>query len=162
MSSIYKSLLLARDACEDLVYFVEDDYIHQIESISEMILTYERISSQLKKDFIICPSDYPFLYNEIENTQIYLGSKRHWRTTEETLLTFMISKKLINKHWESLENMCKFENSPFEKPLHEIYKSELCLSPIPSLVMHCTNINSVFGIPPNFDWNKIWNENENL
>ena len=159
MSSIYKSLLLARESCNDLVYFVEDDYIHQNEAISEMLLTYERISSQSKKELVICPSDYPFLYNKVEKTQIYLGNKRHWRTTEETLLTFMISKKLIEKYWKSFENMCQFENSPFEKPLHEIYEQELCLSPIPSLVMHCTNINSVFGLPPNFDWKKIWEEN---
>ena len=45
MSSIYKSLLLARENCNDLVYFVEDDYIHTIESIKEMILTYEKLSS---------------------------------------------------------------------------------------------------------------------
>ena len=159
MSSIYKSLLLAKESCNDLVYFVEDDYIHQNEAISEMLLTYERISSQSKKELVICPSDYPFLYNKVEKTQIYLGNKRHWRTTEETLLTFMISKKLIKKHWNAFENMCQFENSPFEKPLHKIYEQELCLSPIPSLVMHCTNINSVFGLPPNFDWKKIWEEN---
>jgi len=159
MSSIYKSFLLAKESCNDLVYFVEDDYIHQNEAISEMIFTYERISSQSKKELVICPSDYPFLYNKVEKTQIYLGNKRHWRTTEETLLTFMISKKLIEKYWKSFENMCQFENSPFEKPLHKMYEHELCLSPIPSLAMHCTNINSVFGLPPNFDWKKIWEEN---
>ena len=37
---------------------------------------------------------------------------------------------------------------------------EICLSPIPSLSMHCTNINTTYGIPPNFDWKKIWEENE--
>ena len=161
MSSIYKSFLLAEESCNDLVYFVEDDYIHQKEAISEMLFTYERISSQIQKELVICPSDYPFLYNKVEKTQIYLGNKRHWRTTEETLLTFMISKKLIEKYWKSFENMCQFENSPFEKPLHEMYEHELCLSPIPSLAMHCTNINSVFGLPPNFDWKKIWEENKN-
>lgn len=161
MSSIYKSFLLAKESCNDLVYFVEDDYIHQNEAISEMLFTYERISSQSKKELIICPSDYPFLYNKVEKTQIYLGNRRHWRTTEETLLTFMISKKLIEKYWESFENMCQFENSPFEKSLHKIYEHELCLSPIPSLAMHCTNINSVFGLSPNFDWKKIWEENKN-
>ena len=161
MSSIYKSFLLAKESCTDLVYFVEDDYVHHTESISEMLFTYERISSQSKNELILCPSDYPFLYNKVEKVQIYLGNKRHWRTTEETLLTFMISKKLIEKYWNSLESMCQFENSPFEKPLHKIYKHELCLSPIPSLAMHCTNINSVFGLPPNFDWKKIWEENKN-
>ena len=160
MSSIYKSFLLAKESCNDLVYFVEDDYIHQKEAISEMLFTYERISSQIQKELVICPSDYPFLYNKVEKTQIYLGNKRHWRTTGETLLTFMISKKLIKKHWNAFENMCQFENSPFEKPLHKIYEHELCLSPIPSLVMHCTNINSIYGIPPNFEWKKIWDENK--
>ena len=162
MSSIYKSFLLAKENCNDLIYFVEDDYIHHNEAISEMLFTYERISSQSKKELIICPSDYPFLYNKVEKTQIYLGNRRHWRKTEETLLTFMISKKLIEKYWKSFENMCQFENSPFEKPLHEMYEHELCLSPIPSLAMHCTNINSVYGLPPNFEWKKIWEENKNL
>ena len=162
MSSIYKSFLLTKECCNDLVYFVEDDYIHQNEAISEMLFTYERISSQTKKELVICPTDYPFLYNKVEDTHIYLGNKRHWRTTEETLLTFMISKELIEKYWKSFENMCQFENSPFEKPLHKMYEHELCLSPIPSLTMHCTNINSVFGLSPNFDWKKIWEENKNF
>ena len=42
---------------------------------------------------------------------------------------------------------------------YEIYKKEYCLSPIPSLAMHCTYINSAYGIPPNFEWKKIWDEN---
>ena len=162
MASIYKSFLLAKEKCNDLIYFVEDDYIHNVEAISEMLFTYERISSQSKKELIICPTDYPFLYNKVEKTEIYLGNKRHWRSTEETLLTFMTSKKLLEKHWKSFEGMSQFENSPFEKPLHKIYKEELCLSPIPSLAMHCTNINSVFGLSPNFDWRNIWKENKSF
>ena len=161
MSSIYKSFRIAKENSEDLVYFVEDDYIHEEISISEMLFAYERISSQIKKELIICPSDYPFLYNKIDSTQIYLGNKKHWRKTEETLLTFMISKNLILKHWESFESMCQVEHSPFEKPLHKIYENELCLSPIPSLAMHCTNINSAFGLSPNVDWKKLWEENKN-
>jgi len=41
----------------------------------------------------------------------------------------------------------------------EIYKKEYCLSPIPSLAMHCTNINSTYGISPNMGWKELWNEN---
>jgi len=26
--------------------------------------------------------------------------------------------------------------------------------------MHCTNINSVFGLSPNIDWKKAWDESE--
>jgi hypothetical protein len=49
---------------------------------------------------------------------------------------------------------------PFEKPLHEIYSKQYCLSPIPSLAMHCTNINSIYGISPLMDWKRLWDENK--
>ncbi|MDC1159028.1 hypothetical protein OAT08_05655, partial [Pelagibacteraceae bacterium] len=44
MANIHQSLLEAKKS-EDLIYFVEDDYIHSRESINEMVFTYERISS---------------------------------------------------------------------------------------------------------------------
>ena len=159
MSNIHQSLLLSKK-CDDLVYFVEDDYIHTIESIKEMILTYEKLSSILKKELILCPTDYPYLYTNTDNSKIFLGDKKHWRTVKETLCTFLTSRIIIDKYWEKLDKWCKFEHYPFEKPLHEIYETEYCLSPIPSLAMHCTNINSIFGLSPNYDWKKIWDENE--
>ena len=70
------------------------------------------------------------------------------------------SKLIIDKYWTQLVKMCQFEHYPFEKPLHEIYKSEYCLSPIPSLALHCTNINSAYGLSPIMDWKKVWDENE--
>ena len=68
MANIHQSLLEAKK-CEDLIYFVEDDYLHKKESLKEMIFTYERISSQLNKDIIICPADYPYLYAKSDITQ---------------------------------------------------------------------------------------------
>ena len=159
MSNIHQSLLLAKKS-EDLVYFVEDDYIHSTQTLKEMILTYEKLSSMLKSELILCPTDYPYLYSEIENTNIFLGDKHHWRSIKETLCTFLMSKEMVVKYWDELTSMCKFEHYPFEKPLHNIYEKEYCLSPIPSLAIHLTNINSVFGLSPNIDWKKTWDESE--
>ena len=159
MSNIYKSLLQAKMS-NDLIYFVEDDYIHEIDSITEMLFTYERITSLINKEIIICPTDYPYLYTQAENTKIYLGEKYHWRKINETLCTFLTSKQIVDKHWEKFLSMCTFEHYPFESPLHEIYKEELCISPIPSIAIHCTNVNSIFGLSPNKDWKRIWNENK--
>ena len=159
MSNIHKSLLLGKNQCNDLIYFVEDDYLHQLDSINEMIFTYERISSQINKELILCPADYPYLYSKIDPTNIFLGANKHWRKIDETLCTFLTSKILLVKHWEKFVSMCQFEHYPFEQPLHDIYKIEYCLSPIPSLALHCTNINSIFGVSPNIDWKKIWDEN---
>jgi len=161
MSNIHKSLLVAKDQCNDLVYFVEDDYLHQLDSIYEMIITYERISSQMNRELFICPTDYPYLYTKVDTTNIFLGSNKHWRKVEETLCTFLTSKIILQKYWKKFISMCQFEHYPFEQPLHDIYKSEYCLSPIPSLALHCTNINSVFGLSPNMNWKKIWEENKN-
>ncbi len=160
MSNILKSILLTKDEVNDLVYFVEDDYIHDENAISEMLFAFERLTSQLGKDIFLCPSDYPYLYNKIEDTKIFLGNKRHWRTVKETLITFMTSKEMILKYWEDFIAMSTTRHHPMEKKLHEIYEKEYCLSPIPSLAMHATNINSAYGIPPNYDWIKNWEDNK--
>ena len=158
MANINKSLLEAKKS-EDLIYFVEDDYLHQKHAISEMIFTYERLASQINKDLILCPTDYPYLYAKADITQNFLGHNYHWRKVNETLCTFLTSKNIIEKYWDQYIGMCKKEHAPFEKPLHRIYEKELCISPIPSLAVHFTNINSIFGLSPNVDWEKIWEEN---
>ena len=160
MSNIYKSLQLSKENSSDLIYFVEDDYIHEESAISEMIMVYERISSLTNKELIVCPTDYPYLYTKAENTQVYLGEKYHWRKIDETLCTFLTSKKIVENHWKKLISMCEFEHYPFESPLHKVYEEELCISPIPSLAIHCTNVNSIFGLSPNIDWKRLWEENK--
>ena len=160
MANIHKSLITAKLKNKDLTYFVEDDYLHHRNSIKEMIFTYERVASQMNKELILCPADYPYLYTKIENTSIFLGSSRHWRKVDETLCTFLTSAIIVDKYWDKFISMCQFEHYPFERPLHDIYKSELCLSPIPSLALHFTNVNSIFGLSPISEWGKIWSENE--
>jgi len=160
MSNVYKSLEVGKNGNYDLLYFVEDDYVHEKDCLNEMLFTYEKFASLIKDELILCPSDFPYLYNKFESTQIILGNKRHWRVVEETLVTFLTSKKLLLKHWDTFISMSEINHNPFEKPLHEIYSKQYCLSPIPSLAMHCANINSIYGISPIMDWKRLWDENE--
>ena len=160
MANIHQSLLEAKK-CEDLIYFVEDDYIHKKDSLKEMIFTYERLASQTNNEIILCPADYPYLYAKSEMTQNFLGQNYHWRKVNETLCTFLTSKKMIEKYWDKYVSMCEKEHAPFEKPLHDIYEKELCISPIPSLALHFTNVNSIFGLSPNVNWKEVWDQNEN-
>jgi hypothetical protein len=159
MSNINQSLNLGRN-CDDLVYFVEDDYIHKVDAISEMIFAYERISSQIDKELILCPADYPYLYTKLQNSKILLGNKYHWRSINESLCTFLTSKKLIRKHFKKFISACEKEHYPFEKPFHEIYKKELCISPMPALAVHYTNINSIYGLSPLVNYKKLWEKNK--
>jgi len=161
MANFYNSLLIAKNEDADIIYFVEDDYIHHINAITEMIFSYEKFSTIFKNDLFLLPSDYPYLYTKDDSTKIYLGEKYHWRLVFESLVTFMTSKSLIEKNFKNLEKMGIEWTDPWEKPLHEIYKNNPCLSPLPSLAYHCANINSVFGVSPNIKLKKLWDENRN-
>ena len=159
LSSLLKCYEIAKEQSEDLVFFVEDDYLHFEPMMEEMIASYERIASQLKKELFICPADYPYLYMNNKKTNILIGNKRHWRTVDRTLCTFMTSKIMIDKYWNNFYNTCLDRNDPFEKYLNEIYKIEFCISPLKSLSVHMTNINSSYGLSPFIDYKKIWDEN---
>ena len=159
MRNILKSIKISEEENSDIFYFLEDDYIHSEHAITEMLFTYEKLSSQLDRELFLCPADYPYLYSNIDDTKILFGNRSHWRTVKESLITFMTSKKMIIKYLSDLKAMGQLRHHPMEQKLHQIYEKEYCLSPIPSLAMHATNINSVYGLPPNFDWEKVWNEN---
>lgn len=143
------------EKADDLIFFIEDDYIFEEECITEMIYSYSRISSLLKKDIFLCPSDYPFYYDSNYQTSIFIGKTFRWRIVYETLLTFMMSKKLYVDYKKSIRKVGEQENHPFEKPLHGVYSLSPCLSPINSLSYHISR-----GYPAvTEDWLKVWNGN---
>mgnify|MGYP005998108315 CR=1 FL=1 len=160
LASLFNSFEIGKSQGEDLVFFIEDDYLHFEPMLEEMVSSYERISSQIKNDIFMCPSDYPYLYMNNEKTNILIGNKRHWRTVEKTLCTFMTSIDLLNKYWENFEKTCLDRNDTFEKYINEIYLKEICVSPLKSLSLHLTNINSSYGLAPFIDYKKLWDENK--
>ena len=160
MANFYTSLMIAKNEDAEMIYFVEDDYLHSENAITEMIFAYEKFNTIFSKDLFLIPSDYPYLYSKDEPTRVYLGEKNHWRLVSESLVTFMTSKKLVEKNFHKLEKMGIEWIDPWEKPLHDIYNSNPCLSPIPSLAIHCANINSIFGVSPFINLKQIWENNE--
>ena len=151
---------IAKKNADDLVFFVEDDYLHFEPMIEEMIASYERISSQINNDIFMCPADYPYLYMNNQKTNVLIGNKRHWRTVNETLCTFMTSKIFLEKYWDNFYKTCLDRHDPFEKYINEIYNTEVCVSPLKSLSVHFTNVNSSYGLSPFIDYKKLWNESE--
>jgi len=160
LASLLQSFEIGKEQGKDLIYFVEDDYLHFEPMMEEMIASYERIASQVNKDIFMCPADYPYLYMNNEKTNILIGNKRHWRTINQTLCTFMTTKLLLNKYWNNFYKTCLNRNDPFEKHLNEIYTKEFCISPLKSLSLHLTNINSSYGLSPFINYKKLWDENE--
>ena len=160
LASLFRCFEIGKEIGEDLIFFVEDDYLHFETMLEEMIATYERVSSQLGKDIFMCPADYPYLYMNNEKTNILIGNKRHWRTITKTLCTFLTSKKLLNLYWENFTKNCEDRHDPFEKYINEIYKKEFCISPLKSLSVHLTNVNSSYGLSPFINYKNLWDQNK--
>ena len=160
LASLFQSFEIGKKIGEDLIFFIEDDYIHFETMLDEMISTYERVSSQVGKDIFMCPADYPYLYMNNEKTNILIGNKRHWRTINKTLCTFLTSKKLLDLYWENFSKNCEDRHDPFEKYINEIYKNEFCISPLKSLSIHLTNVNSSYGLSPFINYKDLWDQNE--
>ena len=158
-SHIFDSKTYAINSSFDLIYFVEDDYIHEDDALCEMIYSYQKISSQIKDEVILCPSDYPYLYMNTEYTKNLIGYKKHWRQVNQSLCTYLISKKTLEKYWSYYEDMYLNNYEPYEKPLHDLYKKINCFSPMPSISVHFTNINSIYGLSPLKNWKKLWEKN---
>ena len=103
-------------------------------------------------------------HNSNKSGKIEIVSSKPMTTKRDLALAYSPGvaapvKEIAKKYWNELTTMCKFEHYPFEKPLHNIYKKELCISPIPSLAVHFTNINSIYGLSPNVEWKRLWDEN---
>ena len=160
LASLLKCFEIGKEIGEDLIFFVEDDYLHFETMLGEMIATYERVSSQVGKDIFMCPADYPYLYMNNEKTNILIGDKRHWRTISKTLCTFLTSKKLLDLYWHNFSKNCEDRHDPFEKYINEIYKNEFCISPLRSLSVHLTNVNSSYGLSPFINYKDLWDQNE--
>ena len=58
-----------------------------------MVCSYQKFSSQTEDDIILCPSDYPYLYQKYENTRILMGHKKHWRQVGESFAHIYCQKK---------------------------------------------------------------------
>ena len=140
---------------EDLIFFVEDDYLFEPNCIEEMVYSYSRLSTIFKEDLFLCPSDYPFYYDSNYETSLFIGYEHRWRIVYETLLTFLFSKKILNKFRKQIRQVGDQVNTPFEKPLHNVYKNVPCLSPVGSLSYHISR-----GIPAVTEkWMKVWQTN---
>ena len=160
LASLLQCFEIGKETGEDLIFFIEDDYLHFETMLNEMISTYERVSSQIGKDIFMCPADYPYLYMNNEKTNILIGDRRHWRTISKTLCTFLTSKKLLDFYWENFIKNCEDRYDPFEKYINEIYKNEFCISPLKSLSVHLTNVNSSYGLSPFINYKNLWDQNK--
>jgi len=95
----------SRDSKADLIYSVEDDFLHKPEAIQELIDTYYNFVAVVKPEMIcLYPDDDYFNYtNHFGPTKIVPGIGRPWRMHECTTNTFFTNPKVLRDYWEPFE-----------------------------------------------------------
>jgi glycosyltransferase involved in cell wall biosynthesis len=98
-----------KNSTADLVYSVEDDYLHSPSALYEMLSEYDYLSSKynLPQPLCIFPWDEPETYDPKHNTPelIMRGQYRHWKTGWGTTFTMMTSPKVFQDHWKLFEKL---------------------------------------------------------
>ena len=159
-----------KNSTADLVYSVEDDYLHSPTALYEMLSEYEYLSSKynLPQPLCIFPWDQPEDYDSKHNTPelIMRGQYRHWKTGWGTTFTMMTSPKVFQDHWKLFEKLAteyqEWDGTGNKNDtIHEgntisyIWSKHIIrINPIPSLVLH---MQSSLQEDSYIDWKYWWN-----
>ncbi len=144
----------------DLVYFVEDDYLHYPEALSEMCDAYVLFKERLGgTEVALVPCDDPLNYRRMETCRVVAGPRRAWRTNVHSTSTMFLSAQTVKKFRHIFE---RFNSNAMERDLvteeetiNTIWREGgvTLFSPMPSLAFHLQDTPPLFE-----DWQALWEE----
>lgn len=167
--SSLKQFEYCKNSLADLVYSVEDDYLHSPSAIVEMLHEYDNLSLKynIPQPLCIFPWDQPEDYDPKHNTPelIMRGQHRHWKTGWNTTFTMLTSPEVFRTYWEFFEKLAIHYREWDGKgnkndTIHEgntiscIWSKYITrINPIPSLALH---MQSTLQEDPYLDWKYWW------
>ena len=142
-NSALKQYNLADKTDDEVILFVEDDYLWTEGSVKQLI----NATKELK---IASPYNNPDFYttepHKSQKIKTKLIDNHKWRTTLSTTMTIGITKNMFKKHRTAFDNW-----GPSDTPLWtEVNETIWC--PIPSLATHFV----VGKLAPDIDWAKFY------
>jgi len=168
-NSAHQQWILCRDSSADLVYSVEDDYLHYPTAIQEMVDGFYLFCDRLnQKNIVIYPFDEPTEYNPPARPDyIVHGTARHWRTGIYTTNVMMTRPQLFRDNWDLFEVLALKYNGDYLNPRTEHYEESntiwkiwqnnqaIRFNPIPSLALH---MQFEPQRDPFIDWQQWWRD----
>jgi hypothetical protein len=158
-NSMAKCYEIGKYSKENLLLFLEDDYLCFPTMIEELITDYEKITNHMGIDIGMFPCDYPDNYHDERfmkiPSHILLGNERHWRTSSNSTFTFMVSKQSLLNYWNLFFKASFYGEIGIseDNSINQVWQKHVPLfAPIPSLAIHLHQGTE----SPNVDWKKLW------
>ena len=166
-NSAYEQFLLASQ-CQDLVYTVEDDYLHESNAFNNLLNAYFHLENRFKDKIVLFPFDCPFCYDEggEELTTLFYDGMRYWRTALGTTYTIFSKASFFRDNFEILKNLAlnypkvlesDTINTLYKKNLSEKNKKYNLFSPIPSIAYHISYQPPSEIKTEHLSWKHLWN-----
>jgi len=171
-NSAYEQFLLA-SKCEDLVYTVEDDYIHEINAINYLLGSFFHLEDRLKQGIALFPFDCPFRYetNSEQSTILLHDGIRYWRHVSHTTNTIFSKSSFFKDNFKIFENLAKnYPQVNEDHTINTLYKKLFdtdnnkinLFSPIPSIAYHLSYANPVEIKTDHLSWRDLWHNDSKI
>lgn len=155
-----------RDSTADLVYSIEDDYLHKPDALVQMLENYELFKNKTGQEIVLFPFDLPDNYagQWMEKSFVVYGTKSHWRTITCTTFTMMIRPQVIQRFWHLFQKVAVGYKSDGpdaykineDNTINYIWKNfAVVFSPIPSLALH---LGYNQQLDPYINWKQWWED----
>lgn len=155
---------------EDMVYTVEDDYLHETNAIDNMIVAYNYLTEKYRNDIVLYPYDCAGRYDidrEYLTILLYDGI-RYWRQIRHTANTIFCHNKIFKEHYEVFkglaENFPDLNEDHYINKLYENYEEGTgkikVFSPIPSTAYHLSWNEPAEIKTDHLSWQHLWDRIE--
>lgn len=105
------------DKDNEIIYFVEDDYLHSQESLN-LIYDWQELNDNIHYATLYDhPDKYSKMYNYGETSKVY-KNKHHWRLTQSTTMTFLTKKEYLKDDYLTWGKYLRNTSHP---PDHQIF-----------------------------------------
>lgn len=138
-------------ADHDLIYFMENDYIHQHGWVSKLLELYRSMHTF---DFVSLYDHRDKYIHEMYPdlpSHLIFSETHHWRTTPSTCGTFVLEKVAILRDYDVWTSNLR-DAILFPKLIRE--RGRVLLTPVPGLATHCM----INYISPTIDWEHLVNQ----
>lgn len=161
-ASLHEQFSRGRDE-NAILYFVEDDYLHEEDGISLAWNFYKQIAADFETHCLIYPQEHEILHRELYPSYIIASPERHWRTINHATHTFITHGHIVRDYWKYFENtkyvgIRKNRRLGSEaKTTNKLFKHIPGFSPIKPLAVHLQFENL---LPPYYNWEPLWEKNK--